>query len=91
MTATTDATDSSSVEQLAQAVVDLPDTVEQQAERINELEGELTDYRSHTERDKAEIRQRAESVREVAEEPHLRTRTQGVTPIRRACRTTRLP
>lgn len=41
MTATVDATDSSTVEKLTQAVTDLQQTIEQQAERIDHLEREL--------------------------------------------------
>lgn len=41
MTATADATDSSTVEKLTQAVTDLQQTIEQQAERIDHLEREL--------------------------------------------------
>lgn len=43
MTAIASATDSSTVEQLIQAVEDLQKTVEQQAERIDELERPLLD------------------------------------------------
>ena len=41
MTATADATDSSTVEKLTQAVTDLQQTIKQQAERIDHLEREL--------------------------------------------------
>ena len=58
MTAIADATDSIDVEQLAQAVADLQETVEQQATRIDALEDELSEYRAENERDKAQVKQR---------------------------------
>jgi chromosome segregation ATPase len=62
MTATADATDSSTVKQLIQTVEDLRDTVKQQSDRIDELETELANYRAHNERDKAQIRQKLTEV-----------------------------
>ena len=62
MTAIADATDSSTVEQLIATIEDLRDTVEQQADRIDELESEFTDYRDENEFDKAQIRQKITEV-----------------------------
>ena len=62
MTATADATDSSTVEQLIATVKDLRDTIEQEADRINKLEEELANYRAQNERDKVEIRQKVTDV-----------------------------
>ena len=78
MTATADATDSSTVNQLTQAVKDLQATVEQQAKRINELEDELTSYRAYNERDKAEIRQKITDVENRAMEVPSEDATPGV-------------
>ena len=64
MTATADATDSSTVEQLMQTVEDLRDTVEQQAERITELETELAQTKDHTGREFADIRARITDIEE---------------------------
>jgi cell division septum initiation protein DivIVA len=64
MTATADATDSSTVEQLIATVEDLRDTVEQQAERITELETELAQTKDHTGREFADIRARITDVEE---------------------------
>ena len=58
MTATADATDSSTVEQLIATVKELQETVEQQADRIDELETELADHKDHTGREFADVRAR---------------------------------
>ena len=58
MTATADATDSSTAEQLIQAVEGLQETVEQQADRIDQLETELAERKDHTGREFAEVRAR---------------------------------
>ena len=47
MTATADATDSSTVKQLIATVECLQETVEQQAERIDQLETELAEHIVH--------------------------------------------
>ena len=78
MTATADATDRSTVEQLIQTVEDLRDTVEQQAERITELETELAQTKDHTGREFADIRARITDIEErnqVTEAP-----SEGATP-----------
>jgi hypothetical protein len=96
MTTTTTATDSSTVEQLIASVEDLRDTVEQQANRIDELEDELSDYRAHNERDKAEIRQKITEVENQQTEGLSEDATPGVdtdkeapqnaeTPLERIC------
>lgn len=96
MTTTADATDSRTVEQLIQTVNDLRDTIEQQADRINELETELADYRAHNERDKAEIRQKITDVKTQQTDAPSKDATPGVdtgkdpsqndeTPLERIC------
>jgi hypothetical protein len=96
MTATADATDSNTVEQLIATIEDLRDTVGQQAERIDELETELTDYRAHNERDKAEIRQKITEVENQQTDAPSEDATPGVdtdkdpsqnveTPLERIC------
>jgi chromosome segregation ATPase len=96
MTATADATDSSTVKQLIQTVEDLRDTIEQQANRINELEDELADYRAHNEHDKAQIRQKVTELEKQQTEVSSEDATPGVdagkdpsqnaeTPLERIC------
>jgi cell division septum initiation protein DivIVA len=96
MTATADATDSSTVEQLIQTVEDLQDTIKQQAEQINELEDELADYRDHNERDKAQIRQKLTEVENQQTQAPSEDATLGIdagedpsqnaeTPLERIC------
>ncbi len=58
MTATADATDNSTVDQLIQTVEDLQETVEQQAERIDKLETKLAEHKDHTGREFADVRAR---------------------------------
>ena len=55
---TADATDSNTVEQPAQAVEDLQETVTRQADRINDLETELAKHKDHTGREFADVRAR---------------------------------
>ena len=76
MTATADATDSSTVEQLITAVDKLTSTVEQQASRIDQLEQELADYKDHTGREHADIRHRITQTEEAVESLENRT-TEG--------------
>ena len=58
MTTIADATDNSTVEQLIATVEDLQKTVEQQADRIDELETELAEHKDHTGREFADVRAR---------------------------------
>lgn len=69
MTAIADATDSSTVEQLVQAVEDLQETVEQQADRISELKDELAEHKDHTGREFADVRARITDVENQQTQP----------------------
>lgn len=72
MTATTDATDSSTVEKLSQAVKDLQQTIEQQAERITDLENKLAAHKDHTGREFADVRGRITGVENQQTEAALK-------------------
>ena len=72
MTATVDATDSNTAEQLIATVNELTTTVEnlkttieQQANRIDELEQELAEQKDHTGREHADIRRRVTQTEEA--------------------------
>ncbi len=58
MTATADATDSSTVKKLIQTVEELQETIKQQADRIDQLETELAEHKDHTGREFADVRAR---------------------------------
>ena len=96
MTATADATDSSTVEQLITTVENLQETVEQQAERINQLETELAEHKDHTGREFADVRARITEAENQQMEAGSEDATPGVkgeetgsqtsqTPLERIC------
>jgi cell division septum initiation protein DivIVA len=98
MTAIADATDSSTVEKLIQTIEDLQDTVERQAERIDELEDELVEHQDHTGREFADVRARITDVENQNQEteagsgdatPGVDTEKEGTqnaeTPLERIC------
>lgn len=96
MTTTADASNSSTVEHLVQAVNDLQETVEQQAERIDELETELAEHKDHTGRKFADVRARitetenqqaqSDSVNETPRDTGEETGSQkSQTPLERIC------
>ena len=96
MTATADATDSSTVEQLIATVEDLQETVEQQADRIDELETELAEHKDHTGREFADVRARITETENRQTEPDSEDVSPGVegdetgsqtpkTPLERIC------
>jgi hypothetical protein len=91
MTATADATDSSTVEKLIATTEDLQNIVKQQAKRIDELEDELSDYRAHNERDKAEIRQKVTEVENHQTEGRSENATPGVDTDKEAPQTAETP
>ena len=75
MTATADATDSIDVLALVQAVEGLQETVERQAERIDELKNELTEYKDFAGSEFADVRGRISD----AEDRQVETRSEDVT------------
>jgi hypothetical protein len=77
MTATADATDSSTVEQLIATVEGLEETVKQQADRIDQLETELAEHKDHTGREFADVRGR---ITEVEENQQTEGTSDGETP-----------
>ena len=96
MTATADATNSSTVEQLIATVEDLRDTIEQQADRINQLETELAEHKDHTGREFADVRARITETENRQTEADSTDATPGVedeeigtqtsqTPLERIC------
>ena len=96
MTATADATGSSTVEQLIAAVEELQETVERQVERINELETELAEHKDHTGREFADVRARITETENRQTQPNSEDTTSGVdeketgsqaqkTPLERIC------
>lgn len=64
---TADATDEPTVETLLRAVEDLKETVEAQAERIDDLEQSLADHKQHTGRVAADIRRRVSDLEDRVE------------------------
>ena len=96
MTATADAMDSSTVEQLIATVEDLQETIEQQAERIDQLETELAEHKDHTGREFADVRARITEAENRQTQPGSEDATPGVdeeetgsqtlqTPLERIC------
>ena len=77
MTATADATDSSTVEQLIAAVEGLQETVKHQADRIDQLETELAEHKDHTGRKFADVRARITAAENRQTQPDSANVTPG--------------
>jgi chromosome segregation ATPase len=88
MSAIADATDSSTVEKLAQAVADLRETVERLEKENQELREELAEHKDHTGREFADVRGRITDVEDDVDAAVVTDTTATETtetPLERIC------